>query len=76
MRNQLSWEDLLALVLNATGETLYMVALASLFTLLIGLPLGVVLFITRKQGILPAPRINGRWALSSIWGAHCRLWCC
>lgn len=58
MRNQLSWEDLLALVLNATGETLYMVALASLFTLLIGLPLGVVLFITRKQGILPAPRIN------------------
>lgn len=59
MRNQLSWEDLLALVLNATGETLYMVALASLFTLLIGLPLGVVLFITRKRGILPAPRING-----------------
>ncbi|WP_346825131.1 methionine ABC transporter permease [Serratia inhibens] len=64
MRNQLSWEDLLALVLNATGETLYMVALASLFTLLIGLPLGVVLFITRKQGILPAPRING--ALGAI----------
>ncbi|KYQ95989.1 metal ABC transporter permease [Serratia plymuthica] len=64
MRNQLSWEDLLALVLNATGETLYMVALASLFTLLIGLPLGVVLFITRNQGILPAPRING--ALGAI----------
>ncbi|AHY07563.1 methionine ABC transporter permease [Serratia plymuthica] len=64
MRNQLPWEDLLALVLNATGETLYMVALASLFTLLIGLPLGVVLFITRKQGILPAPRING--ALGAI----------
>ncbi|QUY50726.1 ABC transporter permease [Serratia plymuthica] len=64
MRNQLPWEDLLALVLNATGETLYMVALASLFTLLLGLPLGVVLFITRKQGILPAPRING--ALGAI----------
>lgn len=64
MRNQLPWEDFLALVLNATGETLYMVALASLFTLLIGLPLGVVLFITRKQGILPAPRING--ALGAI----------
>lgn len=64
MRNLLPWEDLLALVLNATGETLYMVALASLFTLLIGLPLGVVLFITRKQGILPAPRING--ALGAI----------
>lgn len=64
MRNQLPWEDLLALVLNATGETLYMVALASLFTLLIGLPLGVVLFITRKQGILPAPRLNG--ALGAI----------
>ncbi|WP_199635930.1 methionine ABC transporter permease [Serratia sp. PAMC26656] len=64
MRNLLPWEDLLALVLNATGETLYMVALASLFTLSIGLPLGVVLFITRKQGILPAPRING--ALGAI----------
>lgn len=64
MRNQLPWDDLLTLVLSATGETLYMVALASLFTLLIGLPLGVVLFITRKQGILPAPRING--ALGAI----------
>ena len=42
-----------SLLLNATGETLYMVALAAVFTLLIGLPVGVLLFITRAEGIWP-----------------------
>ncbi|KKB03179.1 MULTISPECIES: methionine ABC transporter permease [Pantoea] len=41
------------LLLNATGETLYMVLLAALFTVAIGLPVGVLLFLTRPQGILP-----------------------
>ncbi|KAA5931451.1 MULTISPECIES: methionine ABC transporter permease [Pantoea] len=41
------------LLLNATGETLYMVLLAALFTVAIGLPAGVLLFLTRPQGILP-----------------------
>ncbi|QCA06547.1 methionine ABC transporter permease [Pantoea vagans] len=40
------------LLLNATGETLYMVLLAALFTVAIGLPVGVLLFLTRPQGIL------------------------
>ena len=35
------------LLLNATAETLYMVLLAALFTVAIGLPVGVVLFLTR-----------------------------
>ncbi|TFY88834.1 ABC transporter permease [Pseudomonas kairouanensis] len=52
------WNDIVALLLNATGETLYMVLLAGLFTLLIGLPLGVLLFVSRRDGLLPLPRIN------------------
>lgn len=52
------WNDILQLLLNATGETLYMVLLAGLFTLLIGLPLGVLLFVSRRGGLLPLPRVN------------------
>lgn len=49
----MSWDRFQSLLLNATGETLYMVALAALFTLLIGLLVGVLLFITRADGIWP-----------------------
>ncbi|OCW23972.1 ABC transporter permease [Pseudomonas aylmerensis] len=52
------WQDILQLLFNATGETLYMVLLAGWFTLLIGLPLGVLLFISRRGGLLPLPRVN------------------
>ncbi|MCJ7959434.1 MAG: ABC transporter permease [Pseudomonas sp.] len=52
------WNEIVQLLLNATGETLYMVLLAGMFTLLIGLPLGVVLFISRRGGLLPLPRLN------------------
>lgn len=52
------WNETVQLLLNATGETLYMVLLAGLFTLLIGLPLGVVLFVSRRGGLLPLPRLN------------------
>ena len=52
------WNDIAQLLLNATGETLYMVLLAGLFTLLIGLPLGVLLIISRRDGLLPLPRVN------------------
>lgn len=58
MRSSLSWEDLWPLLLEGTLDTLYMVGLAALFTVLIGLPLGVLLFITRRDGVLPAPRMN------------------
>ena len=58
MRSRLAWEDLWPLLLDGTLDTLYMVGLAALFTVLIGLPLGVLLFITRRDGVLPAPRIN------------------
>ncbi|PKH26923.1 metal ABC transporter permease [Enterobacterales bacterium CwR94] len=48
-----SWERFQELMLNATLETLYMVALAAIFTLALGLPTGVLLFLTRKEGLLP-----------------------
>lgn len=58
MNRTIEWSDILQLVLNATGETLYMVLLAGLFTLLIGLPLGVLLFISRSNGLYPMSRLN------------------
>ncbi|MBP2168309.1 D-methionine transport system permease protein [Erwinia toletana] len=48
-----SWDRFQTLLLNATLETLYMVALATLFTVIIGLPVGVLLFLTRQDGIFP-----------------------
>lgn len=55
---RMSWEDLWPLLLDGTLDTLYMVALAALLTILIGLPVGILLFITRGEGALPAPRLN------------------
>ena len=52
------WHEILQLLLNATGETLYMVLLAAIFTVLIGLPVGVLLFISRRDGLFSLPRIN------------------
>lgn len=49
----MSSERFQELLLNATGETMYMVLLAALFTVAIGLPVGVLLFLTRPKGILP-----------------------
>lgn len=58
MRGRMSWNDLWPILLNGTLETLYMVGLAALFTVLIGLPLGVLLFISRRHGLVPMPRLN------------------
>ncbi|ATZ94026.1 ABC transporter permease [Dickeya fangzhongdai] len=58
MQSRLSWEDFFPIMLNATLETLYMVGLAALFTVLVGLPTGVLLFISRQSGIMPLPRGN------------------
>lgn len=58
MQGRLSWDAFIALMWNATVETGYMVGLAALFTVLIGLPLGVVLFITRSNGVAPLPWLN------------------
>ncbi|WP_458022082.1 methionine ABC transporter permease [Kosakonia sp. BK9b] len=54
----MNWEDLWPLLVNGTLETLYMVGLAALFTVLIGLPVGVLLFISRRNGLAPMPTLN------------------
>ncbi|WP_318375884.1 methionine ABC transporter permease [Enterobacter sp.] len=54
----MNWEDLWPLLLDGTLDTLYMVALAALFTVLIGLPAGVLLYISRANGLLPLPKVN------------------
>ena len=58
MGSRMSWQDLWPVLLNGTLETLYMVGFAALFTVLIGLPLGVLLFVSRRDGLLPLPKIN------------------
>lgn len=58
MNKTTDWNEIAQLLFNATGETLYMVLLAGLFTLLIGLPLGVLLFVSRARGLYPLPRLN------------------
>lgn len=46
------------MILKATVETLYMTGVAAAFTLLLGLPLGVLLVITSRGGIWQAPAVN------------------
>lgn len=58
MRGSLDINELWQLVFQATLETLYMVGMAGLFTLALGLPLGVLLFISRRGGLLPLPRLH------------------
>jgi len=43
---------------DATGQTLEMVIIATLIAVLGGLPLGVLLFVTRKQGVLEGVRVH------------------
>lgn len=42
--------------LLATWETLYVTLLATLFSIIIGLPLGILLVVGEKDGILPLPK--------------------
>lgn len=52
------WGQFRDLMISGTTDTLYMVLLSALFTLLIGLPVGVLLFLTRKGGLLSNPLIS------------------
>lgn len=53
-----------SLLIQGTWETLYMVAVSGLFSVLFGLPLGVLLFTTRKGGVMQ--NIISNKTLSSI----------
>lgn len=50
--------DLLFELITSTGQTLYMVGVSGALTFLAGLPLGVLLFITRTNQLLPRPWLN------------------
>lgn len=54
----MTWERLLPMLIEETGNTLYMTIPATLFAYLLGVPLGVLLVITRKGGIMPKPQLN------------------
>lgn len=56
--------NFLSLLTQGTWETLYMVAISGLFAVLFGLPLGVLLFTTRRGGIMQ--NIISNKTLSSI----------
>ena len=43
---------------NGTVETIYMVAWASLFAILLGLVVGTLLYVTQKSGVYPMPVLN------------------
>ncbi len=53
--NEVDWSDLAADVAKAVGETGAMVGIALAFTVLIGLPLGILLVILDRGGVLEAP---------------------
>lgn len=46
------------MILTSTLETLYMVFFSTIFSLLIGFPIGILLVITREGGILERPKLN------------------
>lgn len=54
----MNWSNLLPDLWQATLETLLMVGVSMLFTVLIGLPLGVLLVITDKGGLFEAPPLQ------------------
>lgn len=51
-------EQLLTMILKGTGETLYMTLAATALAYIVGLPLGVLLVITRKESIMPQSFVN------------------
>lgn len=50
--------EMLDLLLQSFWETCYMVFASTLLSTLIGLPLGIILTVTRKEHILPSPTLN------------------
>ena len=54
----MDWSIWLPSLWSSTLDTLYMVGVATLFTILLGLPLGVLLVATDSRGLTPAPLLN------------------
>ncbi len=54
----MTWDKLWPMLLTGAAETVYMTFWASLIAYLIGLPLGILLVVTRRDHILPKPALN------------------
>jgi D-methionine transport system permease protein len=54
----MNWSQLMSMLWEAAGETVYMTLWASAAAYLVGLPLGILLVVTRKDHILPHPAFN------------------
>lgn len=54
----MTWERMIPMLLTETWNTLYMTIPATVFAYVLGLPLGVLMVITRREGIMPRPGLN------------------
>ncbi|WP_329083336.1 MULTISPECIES: methionine ABC transporter permease [unclassified Streptosporangium] len=54
----MTWEEMFPLLLESTGQTVQMVLWSTLFTVILGLPLGVALVATDRGGLFPSPALN------------------
>ena len=57
-----AWRIIEAEFLTSTWETVYVTVLATAFAVIIGLPLGVLLVVGEKDGVLPLPK----WLLQAL----------
>lgn len=55
---QLTFDALIEMIFSAAWETLQMVAVAGLLTLLFGLPIALLLIVTGRGGVCEAPRLH------------------
>jgi D-methionine transport system permease protein len=54
----MDWSIWIPNLLKGTLDTLYMVGVSTLFTIVLGLPLGVLLVVTDSRGLSPRPVFN------------------
>jgi D-methionine transport system permease protein len=54
----MNWAQLGPQIWKASLDTLYMVGVSTFFTLLLGLPLGILLIITDRDGLVPVRWLN------------------
>jgi len=50
--------NIFSLLIPSLIETLYMIGISAVFTILLGLPLGIILVVTEKNHIMPLPKLN------------------
>ncbi|MGW4424259.1 methionine ABC transporter permease [Streptosporangium sp. NPDC004631] len=58
----MTWDEMVPLLWESTGRTVLMVAWSTLFTVLLGLPLGIALVVTDRGGLFPS------WTLNRVLG--------